>query len=121
MATPTDPARRALLVSVAAGLALSVLGNLPLMGIPGALALIPAEPVLRAIWGRADFPRDSAWPWAIMTTFALGPVVPLAWMGTRRWRGWRHALAFAVAFTLGATAVAVATYAYGVAPMFRAG
>lgn len=114
------PARRALLASSAAGLALALLGNVPLMGIPGALALVPAEPILHAIWGRADFPRDSAWPWAIVTTLCLGPVVPAAWMTTRRWRGWRHALLFAGAFTLGATAVAVATYAFGVAPMFEA-
>lgn len=115
------PTRRALLVSSAAGLALALLGNMLLMGIPGAMTLIPAEPILRLIWGRADFPRDSAWPWAIITTFALGPVVPAAWMATRRWRGWRRAVAFAAAFTLGATAVAVATYAVGVAPMFRGG
>jgi hypothetical protein len=114
-------ARRALLISCAAGLSLSLLGNVPLMGIPGALTLVPAEPLIHAIWGRADFPGDSAWPWAIMTTFALGPVVPLAWMSTRRLRGWRHALAFAAAFILGATAVGVATYAFGVAPMFDAG
>jgi hypothetical protein len=115
------PGRKALLLSGGAGAALSLLGTVPLMGLPGALALVPALPVIESIWGRAEFPEDSAWPWAIVTTLALGPVVPLAWMTTRRWRGWRQALAFAALFALGATAVAVATFAVAVAPMVSGG
>jgi hypothetical protein len=110
------PFRRAALLSLAGGAALSVLGNVPLMGLPGALALVPAEPILRALHGSAEFPRDSAWPWAIVTTLALGPVVPLAVLLPWRLGGRRHALAALALFAAGSTAVAVATYSLGVAP-----
>ena len=112
--------RRALLVSCGLGLAVSVLGNVPLMGLPGALALAPALPIIEAIWGSAEFPQDSAWPWAILTTLCLGPLVPLAWMGTARLAGWRRGLVVGLGLVTGSVAVALATYAATVAPMLPA-
>lgn len=112
--------RRAALWSVLGGIALSVGGNLPLMGIPGALALMPVEGLIASLWGVPPggmFPRDSAWPYAIMTTLALGPVVPFAVLLPWRLRGWPYRLAAAALFVAGAALVAVLVYALGVAPL----
>jgi len=51
---------RAALLSVAAGAALSVVEAIPLMGLPGAVSLVLATPVLAALCGAVDVPRDSA-------------------------------------------------------------
>jgi hypothetical protein len=112
---------RSALLSTLAGAAVSGLGTIPGMGLPGALALVPASPFILAIWGGPEevlFPRDSAWPYAIMTTLALGPLVPAVWLGTRALglSGWRRAAAVAAGMLAGATLVALAVYAWGVAP-----
>lgn len=121
MAGPS-PWWRSALLSLAAGLALSVLGNVPGMGLPGALALIPAMPLILLVWDvspEAMFPRDSAWPFAIAVTAFMGPLIPLTWLGTRALglAGGRRALAVLAAFLLGSTAIALGTYAVGIAPM----
>ncbi len=112
-----SPFRRAALLWLAGGAALSVFGNLPLMGLPGAIALVPAAPILIALDGGVDLPRDSARRPAIRTTLALGPVVPLA--ARRPWRlaGWRYAAAALGLSVAGSAAVALAIHAVGVAPM----
>lgn len=113
---------RPALLSTLAGLALAGLGTVPGMGLPGALVAAPALPLIQALWGVSDaamFPRDSAWPFFLVVTWALGPLVPLAWLGTRALglRGWRRALAVAAALLMGGAAASVLVYAWGVAPL----
>ncbi len=109
------PWQQALALSVAAGVGVAGLGTVPLMGIPGALALIPAEPFLRMMAsGNNLFPRDSAWPFALGMTWLLGALLPLAWMATRRWRGFGRAAAFLLLWTLLSTVGAAALYWWGI-------
>ena len=115
-----SPLRRSVLWSVAAGLAVSTLGNVPLMGIPGALALEAAMPIIRRIWPAANaFPRDSAWPFVIMVTLAWGPCLPVAWLGTRATglRGPAHWAAFAAMMLGLGVLLCLGFYAHGIAPM----
>jgi len=123
-AGPRRPWWRSALLSCLAGLALAGFGTVPGMGLPGALALVPAAPLILLLWGGTDaqmFPNDSAWPFAILTTWALGPLVPAAWLATRALglSGWRRALAVTAALAIGGAAVALAIYAWGVAPLRR--
>lgn len=89
------PWPHALAISVAAGLAVALLGTTPLMGLPGAFLLILADPFLRRL-SRGDnlFPRDSAWPFALALTWLLGALLPVAWLSTRRWSGAARGPAF---------------------------
>jgi len=115
----------ALAISCACGAALSILGNMPLMGIPGALAWMLGEPIVGAVLGRRElpFPSDSAWPFAIFVTLSWGPVVPLAWLGTRAMglRGVARGLAFSVLMALGGAAISAGFYLLSVWPLWRDG
>lgn len=109
------PGGQALGLSIGAGAAVAALGTAPLMGIPGALVLIPAEPFIRMLaTGDNLFPRDSAWPFALGLTWMLGALLPVAWMATRRWRGAWRAAAFLALWTALATLGAVALYWWGI-------
>lgn len=112
---------RAALLSVAAGAALSFFGLFPFVGLPGALSLPLAEPFVRGLYGTSEFPRDSAWPWAILTTVALGPVVPAAVLLPWRLSGGRYALAVAALLLAGFALVPTLVYALGVAPLLAPG
>jgi hypothetical protein len=102
----------ALLIASGAGLAVAALGTIPFMGLPGALALAPIWPVLHLLAGGGDpFPRDSAWPFAIINTWFTGAVLPLAWMATRPLRGWVRGLAFTAAWVVLAALASLSLYA----------
>jgi hypothetical protein len=114
------PLWRSALVSVLVGLAVAGLGTVPGMGLPGAFAHIPAIPLISWIWGVSDaamFPRDSAWPYMIMLTWCLGPLIPLAWLSTSALSGWRRALAVGAILVVGGTGAALGPYAWGIAPL----
>lgn len=113
---------RPALWSSLAGAALAILGIVPGLGLPGALALAPAAPLISAIWGMPAehmFPQDSAWPFAIIVTLLLGPLVPALWLATRglRLSGLRRALAMTAGMALGGVLTALLAYALGVAPL----
>lgn len=113
----TGPLWKSALFSTLAGAALAVFGNVPGMGIPGALMMIPATPLILLLHGLSPeqmFPRDSAWPFMILLTLALGPLVPLCWLATRfaGLSGARRALWFTAGFVLGGTVLAVMLYAF---------
>lgn len=121
MAAP-GPWWRSVLWSSLAGAGLAILGIAPGMGLPGALALAPAAPVISAVWGvpaEHMFPQDSAWPFAIIVTFLLGPLVPALWLatGALRLSGLRRALAMMAGMALGGVLMALLAYALGVAPL----
>jgi hypothetical protein len=116
------PLWRSALLSLLAGAALSGLGTVPGMGLPGGLTLITAGPLILLIWGGTDaqmFPQDSAWPFAIFVTWCLGPLVPIAWLGTRAlgMAGWRRGLAVAAILIGGGTLAAIGVYAWGIVPL----
>jgi hypothetical protein len=117
------PFARAALGSVGAGLAVSVLGGLAGLGLPGAMLATAAMPVMAALWPAADpFPGDSAWPFAIVLSLAWGGLVPVLWLGTRAAgvQVWRRAIAVATGMGLGGAVLAVALYAVSVAPLLSA-
>ncbi len=85
---------------------LSVVGLL-LLGIPGALWMIPGETLVPLVFGRGPH-GDTAWPIAIMVSLIWPWFIPaLHWLLTPRTRpGWPRALA--VAGTTAAASVGVA-------------
>jgi hypothetical protein len=109
------PLWKSALFSFLAGAALAVFGNIPGMGLPGALLMVPATPLILLLYGLSPaqmFPQDSAWPFMILLTLAMGPLVPLCWLATRFWgfSGWRRAAWFAGGFLLAGTGLAVLLY-----------
>jgi hypothetical protein len=112
---------RSALLSSLAGAAFAILGVMLGLGLPGAAAVSLVAPVISAIYGVSSggmFPRDSGWPFAIMVTFLMGPLVPASWLGTRALglSGWRRALAVTAGMMLGSGLVALGVYALSVAP-----
>jgi hypothetical protein len=112
-----SPFGRAALRSTLAGIALAILGNIPLMGLPGALLTIPATPIIVLLYGTAPeamFPHDSAWPFFILLTLLAGPCVPAAWLAARALglAGWRRWAAFVAGFVALGTVGAIALYAF---------
>jgi hypothetical protein len=119
MALTRRPFRQAALISTLAGAAFSLVGVFGALGMPGALLALAAVEIagLAVDNGRRPFPQDSAWPFFIYVTLLWGLAVPVAWLGTRRWQGWRRALAFLSGFALLGVAVATALYLVMIAPM----
>jgi len=67
------------------------------MGLPGAIAIMPATPIPLLLSGGADpYPRYSTWGFAIIMTWAVGALLPVAWMGIRRWHGLLRGLSYAL-------------------------
>ena len=110
------PWPQALALSGAAGLAVAGLGTVPGMGLPGAFVMLLAEPVFGLLAaGPRLYPRDAAWPFALLLTWLVGALVPVAWMATRRWRGVARAAIFLLLWALSAMLGAVAFYWWGIA------
>jgi len=87
----------ALALFILAGALVGGLGTVPGMGLPGAIAIMPATPIPLLLSGGADpCPRDSAWGFAIIMTWAVGALLPVAWMVTRRWHGLLRGLSYAL-------------------------
>jgi hypothetical protein len=108
--------------SCLAGLLLATVGVAVLWGLPGALAVALASPVITAIYGVSRgtmFPGDDDWTFAIAVTLLLGPLVPAAWLGTRALRlsGWGRALGVALGMAVGGVLVVLLAYAFGLASM----
>lgn len=78
---------------------LTIVGIVPLVGIPGALALAAATPVLELIyWGRLTHAlermTDSVWGVALLLTLVWTPALSPVWRLIDRWKPgltfWRH-------------------------------
>ncbi len=107
------------MISTLAGAAFSLVGVFLGLGLPGALVTVPAVEIARLFLRvpPMGFPRDSAWPFMIYVTLLWGGAVPVCWLATRRWQGWRRALAFLLGFALLGVAIATALYVTAIAPM----
>jgi hypothetical protein len=119
---PLRPWWQAALVSVLAGAALSILGVIPGMGLPGALLALPAILLAAPFVAIPDdpFPRDSAWPFFILATLLWGPAVPIAWLGTRAagLRGNARAVAVIVAILALGVMTTTVLYLVTVPPLY---
>ncbi len=113
--------RRSAVLSSLAGGALSLLGTLLALGMPGAFVLLLAGPLISAIYGVGEtnlFPADAAWPFVLLLTLLMGPLVPVLWRWTRRMglSGWWRAFWMAGGMALGSTLLALGLYAIVVGP-----
>lgn len=120
---PTPLTTRAVLGSLLAGAAVSLVGATVLMGIPGALLAALAAPAIDLLWPAPNaFPRDSAWPFMIFTSLLWGALVPVCWLWTRRLglRRWRRAGAVALGLVVGGVALVLVLHALMVVPLLGA-
>jgi hypothetical protein len=82
---PERPRRPVLMASLVALVLLG--GGMLLLGIPGAIYMGPAVPIVELLRGMPQgslFRGDAAWPTAILLTLLVPPLLPvLLWLGLR--------------------------------------
>ncbi len=118
MALTRRPPWQAALGSALAGAALSYLGTMIAFGLPGIGFAMVTLPLIGLIWPAEELlPGDSFWTFFLLISAWWGLSVPVAWLGTRRWAGWRRGLAFLAGMALGGVVTAFAVYAVVILPL----
>lgn len=118
MALKRRPLWQAALGSAVAGAALSYLGTMIAFGLPGVAFAMVTLPLIGLVWPAEELlPGESFWTFFLLISAWWGLSVPLAWLGTRRWAGWRRGLAFLGAMALGGVVTTVAVYAVVILPL----